>query len=80
MKFAKGDLPVVTRLIIEDETSPGSTTPLLQHFPALLIPRVGDKVTVGGLEGEFRVSEVTYNFHAQDEQNIQGVIVIVKKI
>jgi hypothetical protein len=80
MKVAKGDLPVTTNLIIQEETSPGNATPLLQRFPVVLVPRIGEMLSIEGEQDQFEVIKVEHTFHAQNEQNRQGIFVTVVRI
>ena len=75
---ASGDTSVVTTLIIQEQISPGSATPLLQHFPVVLVPRVNELIAIAGQDGKFRVIEVKHSFLAGQE-NRQGVWVTVMR-
>jgi hypothetical protein len=50
----------------------------LQHFPVLILPRVGDKVSVAGVEGKFEVTEIEHAFQGGNQQR-QDVFVTVKE-
>ena len=78
MRIANEKLPVSVNLIISEETSPGNSQPLLQHFPAVFVPHIGDKISIEEESGTFTVTDVTYTFHAKG-QNRQGVMVTVKR-
>ena len=78
MRIADEKLPVSVNLIISEETSPGNSSPLLQHFPAVFVPHVGEKIAIEDESGTFTVTDVTHTFHAKGH-NRQGVFVTVKR-
>jgi len=52
----------VTELIIQAKGSRSSTAAILQKFPLTVSPRVGEKLSVAGLNGVFSIVEVEHTF------------------
>jgi hypothetical protein len=78
MRYAAGDSPVFTRMVIQEETSPGNATAILQNFPVAFVPRIGETVAIEGERGTFKVVDVWYSFVTSPE-NRQVVMVTVRR-
>jgi hypothetical protein len=78
IKYAAGDSPVLTRMVIQEQTSPGNATALLQNFPVAFVPRVGETLAIDTERGTFKVIDVWYSFVTSPE-NRQGVMVTVRR-